>query len=64
MSVLVLIELDGAAPADASLRALTLARSLGDTCVQTVVFIEAQELIGADLSEYGASDAYVIEPST
>ncbi|HXO25513.1 MAG TPA: electron transfer flavoprotein subunit alpha/FixB family protein, partial [Streptosporangiaceae bacterium] len=64
MSVLVLTEHDGGAPADASLRALTLARSWGDTSVRTVVFIEAHELIGAALSEYGASDVYVIEPGS
>ena len=39
MTALVLVELDGAAPADASLRALTLARSLGD--VNAVVFADA-----------------------
>ena len=36
MTALVLVELDGGAPADASLRALTLARSIGD--VNAVVF--------------------------
>ena len=39
MTALVLVELDGGAPADASLRALTLARSLGD--VSAVVFADA-----------------------
>src|SRR5580704_1739719 len=63
VTVLCLVELDGASPADASLRALTLARSLGDSSVRTVVFAEADRLIGADLSDYGASDVYVIEPS-
>jgi electron transfer flavoprotein alpha subunit len=63
VSVLVLVELDAGKPSDASLRALTLARSLGDTSIRTVVFIEAEQLLGEDLSEYGASDVYVIEPS-
>ena len=63
MSVLCLVELDAGAPSDASLRALTLARSLGDSSVRTVVFIEAAELTGAALADYGASDVYVIEPS-
>ena len=39
MTVLCLVELDGAAPADASLRAVSLARSLGD--VSAVVFAGA-----------------------
>jgi len=63
MSVLCLVELDGGAPADASLRALTLARSLGDTSVRTVVFTDTAELRGAALSDYGATDVYVVEPS-
>ena len=46
MSVLVLVELDGQAPAEASLRALTLARTLGDTSVRTVVFTDLGELRG------------------
>jgi len=44
VTVLVLVELDGGEPADASLRALTLARSLGDTSVGTVVFAEAADV--------------------
>jgi electron transfer flavoprotein alpha subunit len=64
VSVLVLVELDGPAPADASLRALTLARSLGDTSVQTVVFTDPGELHDAVLAEYGASDVHVIERAT
>jgi len=63
MTVLCFVELDGGVPADASLRALTLARSLGDDSVGTVAFTEAAELRGAALADYGASDAYVIEPS-
>ena len=41
MTVLVLVELDGGEPADASLRALTLARSLG-TSVAAVVFADCR----------------------
>ena len=63
MTVLCLVELDGGAPADASLRALTLARSLGDTSVRTVVFTDAAELHGAALADYGVTDVYVIEPA-
>jgi electron transfer flavoprotein alpha subunit len=63
MSVLCLVELDGAEPADASLRALTLARTLGDTSVQTVVFAESAHVSASALAEYGASDVYVVEPS-
>jgi electron transfer flavoprotein alpha subunit len=63
MTVLCLVELDGAEPADASLRALTLARTLGDTSVQTVVFTESANVPAAALAGYGATDIYVIEPS-
>ncbi|HEY1001918.1 MAG TPA: hypothetical protein VGD83_19980, partial [Streptosporangiaceae bacterium] len=60
MSVLVLVELDGGEPADASLRALTLARSIGD--VSAVVFAAA---VPQDaLVSYGVADVYLIEPSS
>jgi electron transfer flavoprotein alpha subunit len=62
VSVLCLVELDGAEPADASLRSLTLARSLGDSSVQTVVFTESANAPATALAEYGATDVYVIEP--
>ena len=62
MTVLCLVELDGAEPADASLRALTLARTLGDTCVQTVVFAESANVPAAALAAYGATDVYAVEP--
>ena len=61
MTVLVLVELDNGDPADASLRALTLARTLGDTSVQTVVFAESANVPAAALAGYGATDVYVIE---
>ena len=60
LTALVLVELDGAEPADASLRALTLARSLGD--VKAVVFAGTapQDI----LAGYGVTDVYVIEPGS
>jgi electron transfer flavoprotein alpha subunit len=64
VTVLTLVELDGVQPADASLRALTLARSLGDTSVGTVVFAEVADVPADVLAGYGATDVYVIEPSS
>ena len=63
MTVLCLVELDGGQPADASLRALTLARSLADTSVRTIVFAEAAVVPADALTGYGVTDVYVIEPS-
>jgi electron transfer flavoprotein alpha subunit len=60
MSVLCLVELDGAEPADASLRALTLARSLGRD-INAVVFADTAPQ--DTLAGYGVTGAYVIEPS-
>ena len=60
VSVLVLVELDGGEPADASLRALTLARSIGD--VNAVVFADAAPQDA--LAGYGIADAYLIEPES
>jgi electron transfer flavoprotein alpha subunit len=61
MTVWCLVELDGDAVADASLRALTLARGLadgaGDGAVAAVTF-GAPPL--ADLAAYGAADVYVV----
>jgi electron transfer flavoprotein alpha subunit len=60
MTALVLAELDGTEPADASLRALTLARSLGD--VNAVIFADTAP---ADaLARYGVTGVYLIEPSS
>ncbi len=64
MSALCLVELDGADPADASLRALTLARTLADTSVRSVVFADSASVPAAALATYGVTDVYVIEPST
>jgi electron transfer flavoprotein alpha subunit len=63
MTVLCLVELDDGAPADASLRALTLARSLGDASVRTVVFADAGQVPAAALADYGVTDVYAVEPS-
>ena len=60
VSVLVLVELDGGEPADASLRALTLARSLGD--VSAVVFADAAPQDA--LADYGVTDVYLVESSS
>ena len=64
MTVLTLVELDGAGPADASLRALTLARSLGDSSVGAAVFGDAAAVPTGALADYGVTDAYVIEPGS
>src|SRR5580693_9899859 len=68
MSVLCLVELDGDQPADASLRAVTLGRtfgqSLADTSVRTVVFADSGRVPLPELADYGVSDVYVIEPGT
>jgi electron transfer flavoprotein alpha subunit len=64
MTVLCLVELDGADPADASLRALTLARTLVDSSLGAVVFADPAHLPAAALADYGVTDLYVIEPGT
>ena len=64
MTVLCLVELDGTEPADASLRALTLARTLGDTSVRSVVFADSAQVPTSALAGYGATDVYVIEPGS
>ncbi len=64
MTVLCLTELDGGAPADASLRALTLGRSLGDPSLAAVVFTDSADAPSAVLADYGVTDVYVIEPGT
>src|SRR5580693_9590280 len=62
MTVLCLTELDGDDPADASLRALTLGRSLGDPSLAAVVFTDSAHVPAAALADYGVTDVYVIEP--
>jgi len=60
MTVLCLVELDGAEPADASLRALSLARSLGD--VNAILFADTGPQ--DTLARYGVTDVFLIERST
>jgi electron transfer flavoprotein alpha subunit len=64
MTVLCLVELDGAEAADVSLRALTLARSLGDPSLGAVVFADSALVPAAALADYGVTDVYVIEPGS
>jgi electron transfer flavoprotein alpha subunit len=64
MTVLCLVELDGADPADVSLRALTLARTLGDPALGAVVFADSGDVPAAALADYGVTDVYVIEPGS
>ena len=70
MTVLCLVELDGAGAADASLRALTFARDVAGPGGQlaAAVFGEAGALAGGApageaLAAYGVTDAHVIEPA-
>ena len=62
MTVLCLVELDGADAADVSLRALTLARTLGDSSIGAIVFADSASAPASALADYGVTDAYVIEP--
>jgi electron transfer flavoprotein alpha subunit len=62
--VLCLVELDGIDPADASLRALTLARTLGDPSLGAVVLGDPAHAPAVVLAEYGVTDVYVIEPAS
>jgi len=64
MTVLCLVELDGADPADASLRALTLGRALGDPSLAAVVFADPAAVPAAALAGYGVTGVYVIEPGS
>jgi len=64
LSVLCLVELDGADPADVSLRALTLARTLGDSSIGAVVFADSAHVPAVTLADYGVTDVYVIEPGS
>jgi len=64
MTIMCLVELDGAAPADASLRALTLGRSLDSSALAAVVFADSAMVPTAALAGHGVTDVYVIEPSS
>ena len=62
MTVLCLVELDGATAADVSLRALTFARALaGDGGVAAVAFGAADAVPVVELSAHGVADAYAVE---
>jgi len=64
MTVFCLVELDSGAVADASLRALTLARGLAEAGqlpgVAAVVFGAASDVPVADLAAYGVTDGYAV----
>jgi len=64
VSVLGLVELDGTEPSDASLRALTLGRNLGDPSLAAAVFADSASVPASALAGYGVTDVYMIEPST
>jgi len=64
MSVLCLVELDGGDPADASLRALTLGRSLDSSALAAVVFADSASVPASALAGHGVTDVYVIEPGS
>jgi electron transfer flavoprotein alpha subunit len=66
MNVLCLVELDEAGVTDASLRALTFARSLapgGDPALIAVLFGPADRVPAGLLGRYGVTEAYVVEPA-
>ena len=66
MNVICLVELDDAGVTDASLRALTFARSLaaGDAPVlAAVLFGPADRVPASQLGRYGVTEAYVVEPA-
>jgi electron transfer flavoprotein alpha subunit len=66
-TVLCLVELDEAGVTDASLRALTFARSLatgGSPALAAVLFGPAERVPAGLLGDYGVTRAYVVEPAT
>jgi electron transfer flavoprotein alpha subunit len=66
VNVLCLVELDDAGVTDASLRALTFARSLGtggDPALVAVLFGPADRVPAGLLGRYGVTEAYVVEPA-
>ncbi len=62
MSAVCLVELDGPGVADASLRALTLARGLAGGALAAVVFGDTASVPGEVLAAYGAGDVYAAGP--
>jgi electron transfer flavoprotein alpha subunit len=68
VSVLCLVELDSAGPSDASLRALTFARTLagagaGGPGLCAVLFCAADQVPAGLLGSYGVTEAYAIQPA-
>jgi electron transfer flavoprotein alpha subunit len=63
MSALCLVELDGAGVADASLRALTLARGLADGALSAVVFGDPASVPGELLAGYGVTGVHAAGPA-
>jgi electron transfer flavoprotein alpha subunit len=61
MTVLCLVERDGAGAADVSLRALTFARSLAGSAAGGVAAVVFGPGAPGDLSAYGVADAYTVE---
>ena len=64
--MLCLVELDEAGVTDASLRALTFARSLGtggDPALAAVLFGPADLVPAGLLGRYGVTEVYVVEPA-
>ena len=65
-AVLCLVELDESGVTDASLRALTFARSLGiggDLALVAVLFGPADRVPAGLLGRYGVTETYVVEPA-
>jgi len=60
MTVFCLVELDSLGVADASLRALTVGRTLASSGVAAVVFADAAEIPVAELAAYGVTDIYAV----
>jgi electron transfer flavoprotein alpha subunit len=63
MTALCLIELDGAGPSDASLRALTLARGLAGGDLEAVVFAGPGEVPATTLAGYGTATMHAVAPA-
>ncbi len=63
MSAICLVELDGPGVADASLRALTLARGLAGGDLAAVVFGDPAALPAGVLAAYGVTGAYAVGPA-
>lgn len=62
MSALCLLEFDGKAIADASLRALALARGLAGGTLAAVAFASPPDVPGETLAAYGVTGVHVVQP--